>query len=190
MEASAAGSDVRRCLRAGFDARTGTAAGRALEFGQLVSSRSQPVERAVGSAAGVTRFSLPAIGCPWLGRQPGQPAGDGKRHLPERRTSRLGSCAGRRRAATSVISAALLIGLCAGAYYAFQAAAQFREPGLAESLLINPLAFDWAGQRDTVRRGRFGRLDGTRNWRAKWTAGRLWKSSAAVATWVMPAQHA
>lgn len=37
----------------------------------------------------------------------------------------------------------VLLGLCSGAYGAFQAAAQFTNPALIESVLINPLAFFW-----------------------------------------------
>lgn len=37
----------------------------------------------------------------------------------------------------------VLIGLCSGAYAAFQSAAQFRNPALVESILINPLTYYW-----------------------------------------------
>jgi pimeloyl-ACP methyl ester carboxylesterase len=37
----------------------------------------------------------------------------------------------------------VLVGLCSGAYAAFQSAAQFTNPALVESLLINPLTFFW-----------------------------------------------
>jgi pimeloyl-ACP methyl ester carboxylesterase len=37
----------------------------------------------------------------------------------------------------------VLLGLCSGAYFAFQAAAQLRNPALVESVLINPLTFFW-----------------------------------------------
>lgn len=37
----------------------------------------------------------------------------------------------------------ILLGLCSGAYFAFQAAVQSRHPGLIESVLINPLTFFW-----------------------------------------------
>lgn len=37
----------------------------------------------------------------------------------------------------------VLAGLCSGAYVAFQAAAQFENPALVESILINPLTFFW-----------------------------------------------
>jgi pimeloyl-ACP methyl ester carboxylesterase len=37
----------------------------------------------------------------------------------------------------------ILAGLCSGAYFAFQAAAQFRDPGLVECILINPLTYFW-----------------------------------------------
>lgn len=37
----------------------------------------------------------------------------------------------------------VLAGLCSGAYVAFQSAAQFDDPGLIESILINPLTFYW-----------------------------------------------
>jgi pimeloyl-ACP methyl ester carboxylesterase len=37
----------------------------------------------------------------------------------------------------------ILMGHCAGAYYAFQCAAQFSDPGFAESILINPKTFYW-----------------------------------------------
>jgi len=37
----------------------------------------------------------------------------------------------------------VLMGLCSGAYVAFQSAAQFEDPGLIESVLINPLTFYW-----------------------------------------------
>ena len=37
----------------------------------------------------------------------------------------------------------LLMGLCSGAYAAFQSAAQFSDPMLLESVLINPLTFFW-----------------------------------------------
>jgi len=36
-----------------------------------------------------------------------------------------------------------LMGLCSGAYAAFQAAAQLRDPAIVESVLINPLTFHW-----------------------------------------------
>jgi dienelactone hydrolase len=35
----------------------------------------------------------------------------------------------------------ILMGHCAGAYFAFQSAAQLTDPGLAESILINPITF-------------------------------------------------
>jgi len=38
---------------------------------------------------------------------------------------------------------AILIGLCSGAYAAFQSAAQFANPALVECVLINPLTFFW-----------------------------------------------
>lgn len=38
----------------------------------------------------------------------------------------------------------VLMGLCSGAYVAFQSAAQFADPGLIESILINPLTFYWS----------------------------------------------
>jgi pimeloyl-ACP methyl ester carboxylesterase len=37
----------------------------------------------------------------------------------------------------------VLMGLCSGAYAAFQAAAQIRNPALTEAVLINPLTFYW-----------------------------------------------
>lgn len=37
----------------------------------------------------------------------------------------------------------VLMGLCSGAYASFQSAAQFREPALVESVLINPLTYYW-----------------------------------------------
>lgn len=37
----------------------------------------------------------------------------------------------------------VLTGLCSGAYVAFQSAAQFDDPELVESILINPLTFYW-----------------------------------------------
>ena len=37
----------------------------------------------------------------------------------------------------------ILMGLCSGAYFAFQSAAQFADRGLVECLLINPLTFFW-----------------------------------------------
>jgi pimeloyl-ACP methyl ester carboxylesterase len=37
----------------------------------------------------------------------------------------------------------VLMGLCSGAYFAFQTAAQLRGPVLVESVLINPLTFYW-----------------------------------------------
>lgn len=37
----------------------------------------------------------------------------------------------------------ILLGLCSGAYFAFQAAAQLSDPALIESVLINPLTFYW-----------------------------------------------
>jgi pimeloyl-ACP methyl ester carboxylesterase len=37
----------------------------------------------------------------------------------------------------------VLMGLCSGAYTAFQAAAQLSDPTLVESILINPLTFFW-----------------------------------------------
>jgi pimeloyl-ACP methyl ester carboxylesterase len=37
----------------------------------------------------------------------------------------------------------ILMGHCAGAYFAFQSAAQLADPGLAESILINPITFYW-----------------------------------------------
>src|ERR1044072_663827 len=37
----------------------------------------------------------------------------------------------------------VLLGLCSGAYAAFQAAAQFADSALVESVLINPLTFFW-----------------------------------------------
>lgn len=37
----------------------------------------------------------------------------------------------------------VLMGLCSGAYAAFQSAAQFDDPDLVESVLINPLTFFW-----------------------------------------------
>jgi pimeloyl-ACP methyl ester carboxylesterase len=37
----------------------------------------------------------------------------------------------------------VLVGHCAGAYFAFQSAAQHTDPGLAESILINPMTFHW-----------------------------------------------
>jgi alpha-beta hydrolase superfamily lysophospholipase len=37
----------------------------------------------------------------------------------------------------------VLLGLCSGAYAAFQSAAQLADPGLVESVLINPLTFFW-----------------------------------------------
>lgn len=37
----------------------------------------------------------------------------------------------------------ILTGLCSGAYAAFQAAAQLRDPAIVESVLINPLTFHW-----------------------------------------------
>jgi len=37
----------------------------------------------------------------------------------------------------------ILTGLCSGAYAAFQAAAQLRNPAIVESVLINPLTFHW-----------------------------------------------
>jgi pimeloyl-ACP methyl ester carboxylesterase len=37
----------------------------------------------------------------------------------------------------------ILMGHCAGAYFAFQSAAQLTDPGLAESILINPVTFYW-----------------------------------------------
>jgi pimeloyl-ACP methyl ester carboxylesterase len=38
----------------------------------------------------------------------------------------------------------VLLGLCSGAYAAFQAAAQFSNPALVESVLVNPLTYFWA----------------------------------------------
>jgi alpha-beta hydrolase superfamily lysophospholipase len=38
----------------------------------------------------------------------------------------------------------VVMGLCSGAYAAFQAAAQLSDPALVESVLINPLTFFWA----------------------------------------------
>ena len=35
------------------------------------------------------------------------------------------------------------MGLCSGAYAAFQSAAQFADPSLVESVIINPLTFYW-----------------------------------------------
>lgn len=40
-------------------------------------------------------------------------------------------------------SRCILMGLCSGAYAAFQSAAQFSDPMLIESVLINPLTFFW-----------------------------------------------
>ena len=37
----------------------------------------------------------------------------------------------------------VLMGLCSGAYAAFQSAAQLTDPALIESILINPLTFFW-----------------------------------------------
>lgn len=37
----------------------------------------------------------------------------------------------------------VLLGLCSGAYASFQAAAQFTDPDLIESILINPLTYFW-----------------------------------------------
>ena len=37
----------------------------------------------------------------------------------------------------------VLMGLCSGAYASFQSAAQFRDPALVESVLINPLTYYW-----------------------------------------------
>ncbi len=37
----------------------------------------------------------------------------------------------------------VFIGLCSGAYFAFQAAAQFSNPMLVESIMINPLTYFW-----------------------------------------------
>lgn len=37
----------------------------------------------------------------------------------------------------------VLLGLCSGAYASFQAAAQFSDPDLIESILINPLTYFW-----------------------------------------------
>jgi pimeloyl-ACP methyl ester carboxylesterase len=42
----------------------------------------------------------------------------------------------------------VLIGLCSGAYAAFQAAVQLDDPTLVESVLINPLAFYWKDEMD------------------------------------------
>ena len=39
--------------------------------------------------------------------------------------------------------ACVFMGLCSGAYVAFQAAARFADPALVESVLINPLTFFW-----------------------------------------------
>jgi pimeloyl-ACP methyl ester carboxylesterase len=41
------------------------------------------------------------------------------------------------------VTRAVLMGLCSGAYMAFQAAASFADPMLVESVLINPLTFFW-----------------------------------------------
>ncbi len=40
----------------------------------------------------------------------------------------------------------VLLGLCSGAYAAFQAAAQFTTPVLVESVLVNPLTYFWADE--------------------------------------------
>jgi pimeloyl-ACP methyl ester carboxylesterase len=37
----------------------------------------------------------------------------------------------------------IVMGLCSGAYAAFQAASQLRDPAIVESVLINPLTFHW-----------------------------------------------
>jgi alpha-beta hydrolase superfamily lysophospholipase len=41
-------------------------------------------------------------------------------------------------------SEVVVMGLCSGAYFAFQAAVQFSNPALVEVVMINPLAFFWA----------------------------------------------
>ena len=69
----------------------------------------------------------------------------------------------------------VFLGLCSGAYFAFQAAAQFRDPSLVESILINPLTYFWREGmtiddpelRETLESDwRFTRrLDGQRIWK-------------------------
>jgi len=55
----------------------------------------------------------------------------------------------------------ILMGHCAGAYFAFQSAAQLADPGLAESILINPITFYWheGMTLDRAQGGRFWRFN-------------------------------
>ena len=69
----------------------------------------------------------------------------------------------------------VLMGLCSGAYVAFQSAAQMSSPLLVESVLINPLAFFWKEGLTIEKAAALRSLRLNSYWRAALQPGRWWR---------------